>query len=70
VIEVEDFVDKSRTMVPLAGPANRQGRIAADKIAGASERYEGSQGTAVAQVFDLTAASPGRMKRLFQSAAS
>jgi NADPH-dependent 2,4-dienoyl-CoA reductase/sulfur reductase-like enzyme len=35
VVEVEDFVDKSRTMVPLAGPANRQGRIAADNIAGA-----------------------------------
>ncbi|UOO38529.1 FAD-dependent oxidoreductase [Oscillospiraceae bacterium CM] len=59
VIEVEDFIDKSRTMIPLAGPANKQGRIAANNIAGASERYEGTQGTSVAKVFDLTAASTG-----------
>ena len=59
VIEVEDFIDKSRTMIPLAGPANKQGRIAADNIAGGSEKYEGTQGTAVAKVFDLTAASTG-----------
>lgn len=59
MIEVEDFIDKSRTMVPLAGPANKQGRMAADNIAGGSERYEGTQGTAVASVFDLTAASTG-----------
>jgi NADPH-dependent 2,4-dienoyl-CoA reductase/sulfur reductase-like enzyme/peroxiredoxin family protein/TusA-related sulfurtransferase/rhodanese-related sulfurtransferase len=59
VIEVEDFVDKSRTMIPLAGPANKQGRIAADNIMGANERYEGTQGTSVAKVFDLTAASTG-----------
>ena len=59
VIEVEDFIDKSRTMIPLAGPANKQGRIAANNIAGANERYEGTQGTSVAKVFDLTAASTG-----------
>ena len=59
VIEVEDFIDKSRTMIPLAGPANKQGRIAADNLAGGSEKYEGTLGTAVAKVFDLTAASTG-----------
>ena len=59
VIEVEDFIFKDRTMIPLAGPANKQGRIAANNIAGANEKYEGSQGTSVAQVFDLTAASTG-----------
>lgn len=59
VIEVEDLIFKDRTMIPLAGPANKQGRIAADNIAGADERYEGTQGTSVAKVFDLTAASTG-----------
>ena len=63
VTEVEDFIFKDRTMVPLAGPANKQGRIAADNIAGASERYTGTQGTAVAKVFDLTAASTGASEK-------
>ena len=59
VIEVEDFQFKDRTMIPLAGPANRQGRLVADNIAGGSRKYEGTQGTSVAKVFDLTAASTG-----------
>ncbi len=59
VIEVEDFTWKEPTMIPLAGPANKQGRIAADNINGASVTYEGTQGTSVAKVFDLTAASTG-----------
>lgn len=59
VIEVEDFIFKDRTMIPLAGPANKQGRIAANNIAGGSERYAGTQGTSVAKVFDLSAASTG-----------
>ncbi|MFB0921358.1 MAG: FAD-dependent oxidoreductase [Oscillospiraceae bacterium] len=59
VIEVEDFIDKSRTMIPLAGPANKQGRIAANNIAGGHETYNGTLGTAVAKVFELTAASTG-----------
>ena len=59
VIEVTDFVFKDKTMIPLAGPANKQGRIAADNIAGGSETYDGSQGTSVVQVFDLTAAVTG-----------
>lgn len=59
VIEVEDFISKERTMVPLAGPANKQGRIAADNIAGGSETYKGTQGSSVVKVFDLTAATTG-----------
>lgn len=59
VIEVEDFVFKGRTMVPLAGPANKQGRIAADVIAGKDAAYRGTQGSSVAKVFDLTVASTG-----------
>ncbi len=59
VIEVEDFTFKEPTMIPLAGPANKQGRIAANNINGANETYEGTQGTSVAKVFDLTAASTG-----------
>ncbi len=59
VIEVEDFIFKDKTMIPLAGPANKQGRIAADNIAGGSETYKGSLGTAVVKVFELTAACTG-----------
>ena len=59
VIEVEDFVFKGRTMVPLAGPANKQGRIAADVLAGRDSAYQGTQGSSVAKVFDLTAAATG-----------
>jgi len=58
-IEVEDYIFRNKTMVPLAGPANKQGRIAANNIAGAQEKYEGSLGTSIAKVFDLTAASTG-----------
>ncbi len=66
VIEVEAFGSKERTMVPLAGPANKQGRIAADNIAGLGERYAGTQGTSVAKVFDLTAASTGDNEKTLQ----
>lgn len=66
VIEVEDFIFKNRTMVPLAGPANKQGRIAADNIAGGREKYEGTQGTSVAKVFDLAAASTGANEKTLQ----
>ncbi len=59
VIEVEEFVEKGRTMIPLAGPANRQGRICANNINGAMEKYKGTQGTAIAKVFDLSVASTG-----------
>lgn len=58
--EVEDFVAKAKAFIPLAGPANKQGRIAADSIAnnGKSE-YKGTQGSAIIKIFDMTAASTG-----------
>jgi NADPH-dependent 2,4-dienoyl-CoA reductase/sulfur reductase-like enzyme/peroxiredoxin family protein/rhodanese-related sulfurtransferase/TusA-related sulfurtransferase len=58
-IEVTDFVQGIKAMVPLAGPANKQGRIAANNIAGANEVYKGTQGTSIAKVFDLTVANTG-----------
>ncbi len=64
VIQVEDFIFKDSAMVPLAGPANKQGRIAANNIAGAHETYRGTQGTSVAKVFDLTAASTGANEKV------
>lgn len=59
VIEVEQYVTKDRTMIPLAGPANKQARILADNLAGDRKKYQGTLGTAVAKVFDLHAASTG-----------
>ena len=59
-IEVMDFVTGEPTQVPLAGPANRQGRIAADHSFGrTASRYRGTQGTAIVRVFDRTAAMTG-----------
>ena len=58
-IEVEHLVTGEPTMIPLAGPANKQGRICADNIAGIGSIYEASQGTSVAKVFDLTVAATG-----------
>ena len=59
VIEVNHLVTVEKTMIPLAGPANKQARICADNITGSQKTYEGSMGTSVAQVFDLTAAAVG-----------
>ncbi|MDW5299432.1 MAG: FAD-dependent oxidoreductase [Sedimentibacter sp.] len=59
VIEVEEFINKGKAMIALAGPANKQGRICANNIYGANEVYKGTQGTSVAKVFDLTVASTG-----------
>ena len=59
VIEVEEFINKGKAMIALAGPANKQGRICANNIYGANEEYRGAMGTSVAKVFDLTAASTG-----------
>ncbi|WP_446898582.1 CoA-disulfide reductase [Clostridium sp. LBM24168] len=62
-IEVTDFVNKRNTAIALAGPANKQGRIAADNVAGLDSEYKGTQGTAIIKVFDLTAASTGNNER-------
>ncbi|WP_069650809.1 CoA-disulfide reductase [Caloranaerobacter ferrireducens] len=63
-IEVVDFVNGSKTMIPLAGPANKQGRIVANNIAGREEKYKGTQGTSIAKVFDLTVASTGNNEKI------
>jgi rhodanese-related sulfurtransferase len=58
-VEVTHFVTGQKTSIPLAGPANRQGRIAADNISGISSTYKHTQGTAVCKLFELTAAVTG-----------
>ena len=63
-VEVEDFNTGGRTMVPLAGPANKQGRIVAANLLGQQpEVYTGTQGTSVARIFDLTCAATGRNEK-------
>lgn len=63
-VEVRDFVTGEPAHVPLAGPANRQGRLAADHIFGrADARYRGTQGTAIVRVFDKTAAMTGASEK-------
>ncbi len=58
-VEVTDFVTGLPTAIPLAGPANKQGRIAADNICGLPHSYNGTQGTAIIKVFRLTGACTG-----------
>jgi NADPH-dependent 2,4-dienoyl-CoA reductase/sulfur reductase-like enzyme/rhodanese-related sulfurtransferase len=65
-VEVRDFVTGRWALVPLAGPANRQGRIAADVICGRDARYRGTQGTAVVGVFDLTLAMTGASEKVLR----
>ena len=62
-IEVKDFVTGEWSLVALAGPANRQGRIAADVIAGRDSRYRGTQGTAIIGLFGATAAWTGASEK-------
>lgn len=67
-VAVKDYVTGADTLIPLAGPANRQGRIAADNVFGRSSKYRGSQGTSIVRVFDLvvgmTGASEKTLRRL------
>jgi NADPH-dependent 2,4-dienoyl-CoA reductase/sulfur reductase-like enzyme/rhodanese-related sulfurtransferase len=58
-VEVKDFVTGQWSLIPLAGPANRQGRIVADVIAGRKARYRGTQGTSICLVFGAAVASTG-----------
>lgn len=59
VIEITNFITKEKSYVPLAGPANKQGRIVADNICGLGTVYTGTQGSSVMKVFDITVASTG-----------
>jgi len=61
--EVRDYVLDAPTMIPLAGPANRQGRAAADNALGRQVRFRGAQGTAIVGVFELTAATTGASEK-------
>ena len=65
-IEIKSFVDDSMTLIPLAGPANRQGRIIADNICGINSQYKKSQGTSVLKVFDYTIACVGYNEKMLQ----
>ncbi len=62
-VEIQDTITGQNGVVPLGGPANRQGRIAADHIFGRSLTYRGTQGTAIVRVFDLTAACTGASEK-------
>ncbi len=66
--ESEDFITKTPAFIPLAGPANKQGRIAADNIAGIASEYKGTQGSAVLKLFDMTVATTGLNEKSAKSA--
>lgn len=59
VIQVNNFLTQEPAFIPLAGPANKQGRIAADNICGIPSEYKGTQGSAVLKLFDMTIATTG-----------
>lgn len=67
-VEAEDFITKSPAFIPLAGPANKQGRIAADNIRGIKSEYTGTQGSAVLKLFDMTVATTGINEKSASSA--
>ncbi|MDI9596206.1 MAG: FAD-dependent oxidoreductase [Candidatus Caldatribacteriota bacterium] len=65
-IEVTDFIDNNPTLIPLAGPANKQGRIAANNIFGNREVYNGTQGSSIIKVFKMTIATTGNNEKLLK----
>jgi len=67
-VEVQDFVTGRPSLIPLAGPANRQGRLAADAICGRESTFRGTQGTAVLGLFDLTLAMTGASEKTLREA--
>ena len=67
-VEVKDFVTNSPAFIPLAGPANKQGRIAADNIAGYDSAYTGTQGSAILKLFDMTIATTGLSEKSAKAA--
>lgn len=58
-VEVKNFITGQQTMIPLAGPANKQGRMVAANVLGGNETYKGSMGTSIVKIFDITVASTG-----------
>ncbi len=67
-VQVKHSVTGEDALIPLAGPANKQGRIAADNICGGDSRYLGSQGSSIIKVFDMTAAATGVNETLARKA--
>ncbi len=67
-VEVRDYITGEWTIIPLANPANRQGRVAADALMGRDTRYRGVQATAVCGLFGITAASTGASEKVLQRA--
>jgi NADPH-dependent 2,4-dienoyl-CoA reductase/sulfur reductase-like enzyme len=63
-IEVRDYVTGQWTLIPLAGPTNRQGRIAADVIAGRNSSYRGTQGTSICKIFEAEVARTGTSEKV------
>lgn len=66
--QVRNFVTGENALFPLAGPANKQGRIAADNICGIESRFAGAQGSSVVKVFDMAAACTGLSERAAKAA--
>ena len=67
-VQIRNLVSGQDALIPLAGPANRQGRIAADQICGLDSTFSGAQGSSVLKVFDMTAASTGMNEGAAQKA--
>lgn len=67
-VVTKDYITGADTLIPLAGPANRQGRIAADNIFGRASDYRGSQGTSIVRVFDLVVGMTGASEKVLKRA--
>ena len=67
VIESNNFITSEPTLTPLAGPANRQGRIAADNMLGRNTTYQDTQGTAICKLFDMAIGSVGLNEKMLKN---
>lgn len=67
-VEVTDYVSGQAALIPLAGPANRQGRIAADNVFGRGSTYKRTQGTAICKVFDIAVGMTGQSEKALKKA--
>jgi CoA-disulfide reductase len=65
-VEIKEYVTGAPAIIALAGPANKQGRIAADNAMGRQSVFNGAQGTAIVKVFDMTAASTGASEKILK----
>ncbi|MDC7226256.1 MAG: FAD-dependent oxidoreductase [Spirochaetales bacterium] len=67
-VEVNNYMTDIPTMIPLAGPANKQGRMAAANVLGGNEEYKGTMGTSIVKIFDITAGSTGLNEKALKAA--